>query len=141
MHRIIFWSGFGKATPSPPRTLSPSKTPGYKTEPTPFHPPSTHPSPKREEQNQLTTRPWNGHTNTTGVAVRLWQLGLEMRPFFNRGSLWAYPVFAGTGAGFGYWLDGVHQRQNAVLHERKQAILEKRARRAAREAEVAGDAA
>ncbi|RYP41026.1 hypothetical protein DL769_011666 [Monosporascus sp. CRB-8-3] len=68
------------------------------------------------------------------VAVRLWQLGLEMRPFFNRGSLWAYPVFAGAGASFGYWLQGVEERQTAVLEERKQTILEKRARRAAREA-------
>lgn len=32
-----------------------------------------------------------------GVAVRLWQLGIEMRPFFNRGSLWGYPLFAAVG--------------------------------------------
>lgn len=59
-----------------------------------------------------------------------------MRPLFNRGSLWAYPVFAGTGASFGYWLEGVHERQTAVIEERKQILLEKRARRAAREAEA-----
>lgn len=70
------------------------------------------------------------------MAVRFWQLGLEMRPLFNRGSLWAYPVFAGTGASFGYWLEGVHERQTAVIEERKQILLEKRARRAAREAEA-----
>ncbi|KAI1111948.1 hypothetical protein F5Y14DRAFT_453542 [Nemania sp. NC0429] len=75
-----------------------------------------------------------------GVAVRFWQLGLEMRPFFNRGSLWAYPVFAGVGASFGYWIQGVNERQEAVLQERKQLILEKRARRAARDA-AAADAA
>ncbi|KAI1449935.1 hypothetical protein F5Y02DRAFT_413613 [Annulohypoxylon stygium] len=69
-----------------------------------------------------------------GVAVRLWQLGLEMRPLFNRGSLWAYPVFAGVGGSFGYWLQGVDERQVAVLEERKQALLEKRARKAARDA-------
>ncbi|KAH8664137.1 hypothetical protein BX600DRAFT_512202 [Xylariales sp. PMI_506] len=74
---------------------------------------------------------WSGF----GVAVRVWQLGLEMRPFFNKGSLWAYPVFAGVGASFGYWLQGVDERQTATLQERKQTILEKRARRAAREAE------
>lgn len=73
---------------------------------------------------------WTGF----GVAVRFWQLGLEMRPFFNRGSLWAYPVFAGVGASFGYWLQGVDERQTAVLEERKQMILEKRARKAARDA-------
>ncbi len=69
----------------------------------------------------------------TGVAVRLWQLGIEMRPFFNRESLWAYPVFAGAGAGFGYWLDGVDKRQIAVLQEKKLSLLEKRRRRLERE--------
>ncbi|KAI0381829.1 hypothetical protein F5Y04DRAFT_280477 [Hypomontagnella monticulosa] len=80
---------------------------------------------------------WTGF----GVAVRFWQLGLEMRPFFNRGSLWAYPLFAGAGASFGYWLQGVDERQSAVLEERKQAIIEKRARKAARDAERASAAA
>jgi hypothetical protein len=70
----------------------------------------------------------------TGVAVRFWQLGLEMRPFFNRGSLWAYPIFAGVGGSFGYWLQGVDDRQSAMLEDRKASILEKRAKRAAREA-------
>lgn len=73
----------------------------------------------------------------TGIAVRAWQLGLEMRPFFNRSSLWAYPVFAACGASFGYWMQGVDERQTAILMERKQAILEKRARRAEREAAAA----
>ncbi|KAI1100755.1 hypothetical protein F4804DRAFT_335959 [Jackrogersella minutella] len=73
---------------------------------------------------------WSGF----GVAVRFWQLGLEMRPFFNKGSLWAYPVFAGAGASFGYWLQGVDERQAAILEERKQIILEKRARKLARDA-------
>lgn len=71
---------------------------------------------------------WSGF----GVAVRAWQLGLEMRPLFNRQSLWAWPVFAGVGGSFGYWLQTVDDRQTAVLTERKEAILEKRARRAAR---------
>jgi hypothetical protein len=56
-----------------------------------------------------------------------------MRPFFNKESLWAYPVFAGAGASFGYWLQGVDGRQQAILSERKRSLLEKRARRAARE--------
>ncbi|KKY36264.1 putative nadh-ubiquinone oxidoreductase 14 kda [Diaporthe ampelina] len=72
---------------------------------------------------------WTGF----GVATRLWQLGLEMRPLFNRGSLWAYPVFAGCGASFGYWLQTVDEKQTALLTERKESILAKRARRAARE--------
>ncbi|KAK6077283.1 NADH2 dehydrogenase subunit 14K [Seiridium cupressi] len=75
---------------------------------------------------------WGGF----GVAVRFWQLGLEMRPAFNRSSLWVYPIFAGVGGSFGYWLQGVDERQNATLEDRKAAILEKRAKRAAREADA-----
>ncbi|KUJ22000.1 uncharacterized protein LY89DRAFT_391026 [Mollisia scopiformis] len=73
---------------------------------------------------------WGGF----GLAVRVWQLGLEMRPFFNRGSLWAYPLFAGVGGSFGYWLMGVEERQQAILGARRTSLLEKRARRAEREA-------
>lgn len=63
-----------------------------------------------------------------------------MRPFFTRKALWAYPVFGGVGASFGYWLQGVDERQTKLLQERKQAILEKRARRAEREASAAAAA-
>lgn len=69
-----------------------------------------------------------------GVAARALQLSIEMRPLFHKNSLWAYPVFGATGAGFGYWLQGVDDRQTAVLTARKEAILEKRARRAAEQA-------
>ena len=69
-----------------------------------------------------------------GVAVRLWQLGIEMRPFFNRGSLWGYPLFAAVGGSFGYWMEGVTQQQLRVLSQRKESLLEKRRRRAEREA-------
>ncbi|PQE30142.1 hypothetical protein CJF32_00003585 [Rutstroemia sp. NJR-2017a WRK4] len=79
---------------------------------------------------------WGGF----GIAVRVWQLGLEMRPFFNRESLWVYPVFGGAGASFGYWMQGVEQRQQAILGARRTAILEKRARRAEREAAEGGSA-
>ena len=72
-----------------------------------------------------------------GLAVRVWQLGLEMRPFFNKESLWAYPVFAGAGASFGYWLQGVEDRQMKILGARRTSLLEKRARRAEREASEA----
>ena len=68
-----------------------------------------------------------------GIAVRLWQLGIEMRPFFNKESLWAYPVFAAAGGSFGYWLTGVEDRQIKLLAERRQSILEKRKRRAERQ--------
>lgn len=56
-----------------------------------------------------------------------------MRPFFNKESLWAYPVFAAAGGSFGYWLTGVSARQNAILAERKKNLLDKRRRRAERE--------
>ncbi|EZF29201.1 hypothetical protein TMEN_2283 [Trichophyton mentagrophytes] len=73
---------------------------------------------------------WSGF----GVAVRLWQLGIEMRPFFNKESLWVYPLFATVGGSFGYWLEGVEGRQLKMLAERKQILLEKRQRRAERDA-------
>ncbi|KAI9740194.1 MAG: hypothetical protein M1834_004772 [Cirrosporium novae-zelandiae] len=72
---------------------------------------------------------WSGF----GLAVRMWQLGLEMRPLFNRESLWVWPVFAAAGGSFGYWLQGVEARQIRILSDRKDALLEKRRRRAERE--------
>ena len=65
--------------------------------------------------------------------MRFWQLGIEMRPLFNPQSLWVYPVYAGIGGSVGYWLMGVEQRQVAFLNERRDALLEKRRRRALRE--------
>jgi len=76
---------------------------------------------------------WTGF----GLAVRAWQLGLEMRPFFNKESLWAYPLFGGVGASFGWWLQGVDNRQQTILGARRMAILKKRERRAQREAAAA----
>ena len=48
--------------------------------------------------------------------------------------MWAYPVFGGVGASFGYWIQGVDQRQQKILGARRASLLEKRARRAEREA-------
>ncbi len=56
-----------------------------------------------------------------------------MRPFFNKESLWAYPVFAAAGGSFGYWLTGVESRQMKLLAQRRESVLEKRRRRAERE--------
>ena len=53
-----------------------------------------------------------------------------MRPLFNRQSLWVWPIFGGSGAVFGYWLEGVGQRQKDILGERRNRLLEKRARQA-----------
>ena len=61
-----------------------------------------------------------------------------MRPFFNKESLWAYPMFAAVGGSFGYWLTGVDNRQQKILMDRRNSLLEKRARRAEREAAVGG---
>lgn len=63
-----------------------------------------------------------------------------MRPFFNKSSLWAYPVYAAGGASFGYWLQGVDDRQTAVLSQRKSLLLEKRAKKAQRDADAAAEA-
>ncbi|CCF36024.1 NADH2 dehydrogenase subunit 14K [Colletotrichum higginsianum] len=71
---------------------------------------------------------WSGF----GFAVRFWQMGIEMRPFFNKESLWAYPAYMLGGGSFGYWLQGVDERQSAILNERKSVLLQKRARAAAR---------
>lgn len=116
VHRVVFWGGFGALLPPsilfpPPATWFPTHSAGLLT-----------------------------LTCETGVAVNIWRLGLEMRPFFNRGTLWTYPVFASVGASFGYWIQGVDERQVAVLENRKQVILDKRARRAVRDADqVAAD--
>lgn len=55
-----------------------------------------------------------------------------MRPFFNKESLWVWPLFAGIGGSFGYWLTGVENRQLRILAERRESLLEKRKRRAER---------
>jgi hypothetical protein len=52
-----------------------------------------------------------------------------MRPLLNKESLWVYPLFAGVGGSFGYWLQGVENRQSKILAERREAIIEKRRRR------------
>ncbi len=63
-------------------------------------------------------------------------MGIEMRPFFQRGSLWVYPLFASIGGSFGYWLKGVEDRQMKMLTQRKELVIEKRRRRAEREAKA-----
>ncbi|KAK5947622.1 hypothetical protein PMZ80_001775 [Knufia obscura] len=73
-----------------------------------------------------------------GIATRFAQMGIEMRPFFQRGSLWVYPLFASIGGSFGYWLKGVEDRQMKMLQQRKELVIEKRRRRAEREG-TAGD--
>jgi hypothetical protein len=73
-----------------------------------------------------------------GIATRFAQLGIEMRPFFQRGTLWVYPLFASIGGSFGYWLKGVEDRQVKLLQQRKEILIEKRRRRAEREAQFTG---
>lgn len=64
-----------------------------------------------------------------------------MRPLLARETLWAYPFFAGIGGSFGYWLTGVEHRQLEVLADRRNRLLEKRKRRAEREAASGGEQA
>ncbi|RMY52911.1 hypothetical protein D0864_14186, partial [Hortaea werneckii] len=70
---------------------------------------------------------WSGF----GLAVRFWQLGIEMRPFFSQP--WAYPIYGCIGASFGYWMQGVEHIQMRYLRETRDRLLEKRRRRAERE--------
>jgi len=56
-----------------------------------------------------------------------------MRPLFNRSSLWVYPVYASIGGSVGYWLSGVESRQINFLSQRREALMDKRRRRAERE--------
>ncbi|KAF1986593.1 hypothetical protein K402DRAFT_393666 [Aulographum hederae CBS 113979] len=57
-----------------------------------------------------------------------------MRPLFRarNGALW-YGIYGGIGASFGYWLQGVDQRQMAVINARRDRLLEKRRKAAERE--------
>lgn len=84
---------------------------------------------------------YGDHANwlSAGIATRFVQLGIEMRPFFQRGNLWVYTLFAGVGGSFGYWMKGVEDRQVKMLHQRKQIIIEKRRRRAERELAEGGN--
>ena len=54
-----------------------------------------------------------------------------MRPFHHQ--LWAYGIYGGLGASFGYWLQGVENKQMRYLRETRDRLLEKRKRRAERE--------
>jgi hypothetical protein len=57
-----------------------------------------------------------------------------MRPFHQQ--WWAYGIYGGLGASFGYWLQGVEQKQMRYLRETRDRLLEKRRRRAEREGEA-----
>ncbi|KAF8465314.1 hypothetical protein BDZ91DRAFT_849371 [Kalaharituber pfeilii] len=61
-----------------------------------------------------------------GAAVRWWQLGIQMRPFFSRETALGYPLYIGAFGAFGYWLQGVEMNQTKILEERKLTLLEKR---------------
>ena len=54
-----------------------------------------------------------------------------MRPFHHQ--LWAYGIYGGLGASFGYWLQGVEDKQMRYLRETRDRLVEKRKRRAERE--------
>ena len=56
-----------------------------------------------------------------------------MRPILQRQALWAYPMYAGIGGAFGYWLTGVEDSQMRILGETRDRLLEKRRRRSERD--------
>jgi hypothetical protein len=68
-----------------------------------------------------------------GLAVRFWQLGIEMRPFFQRENWMIYPIYGTLGASFGYWLQGLEDNQMRYLGDARQRLIEKRKRRAERD--------
>lgn len=68
-----------------------------------------------------------------GAAVRFWQLGIEMRPFIHRKTWIGYPIFASISGAFGYYLQGVEERQNKILNDRREILLAKRARQMERD--------
>ena len=71
----------------------------------------------------------------------MWQLGIEMRPLFHKSTAIGYPIFASIGGAFGYYLEGVEDRQKKLLEDRKAKLLAKRARHAGRDETEAGEAA
>jgi hypothetical protein len=64
---------------------------------------------------------------------------MEMRPLFNKSSLYVYPIYATIGGTFGFWLQGIESRQLKLLSDRRDALLEKRRRRDARTADSEQD--
>jgi hypothetical protein len=70
------------------------------------------------------------------MAVRFWQLGIEMRPFLSKENWIIYPIYGGLGASFGYWLQGVENKQMRILGETRERLLEKRRRRSEREGDL-----
>ena len=114
MHKILFWSGFGR----------------FQLELRGFIDDLRHRlSVCHDRQLNLRTDEYN-----IGIGVRLWQLGIEMRPLFHPKSLWVYPVYAGIGGSVGYMLMGVEERQTAYLTKKRDSLMEKRKRRAERAA-------
>ena len=70
--------------------------------------------------------------------MRAWQLGIEMRPLFSHRTWTGYPIFMAVSMTFGYYIEGVEDRQFEMMEERKQKLLAKRARQAEREARGEG---
>jgi hypothetical protein len=57
-----------------------------------------------------------------------------MRPLISTHSrMWLYPLYATIGGGVGYWLEGVQWRQDKVMAQKKELLLEKRRRRLERD--------
>jgi hypothetical protein len=59
-----------------------------------------------------------------------------MRPFLSKENWIIYPIYGGLGASFGYWLQGVENKQMRILGETRERLLEKRRRRSEREGDL-----
>lgn len=64
-------------------------------------------------------------------------MGIQHRPIIHLPTMWVYGLFGGLGGTFGYWIQGVEDRQMAMLADRKAALLAKRARQAERDSAAA----
>jgi hypothetical protein len=67
-------------------------------------------------------------------------MGIEMRPVFERKSLWVYPLYAAVGGSFGYWMQSLSATQKLKLAEKRESLLLKRKRKAELEATEATEA-
>jgi hypothetical protein len=68
--------------------------------------------------------------NKMHCSCAMWQLGLEMRPFFNKESPRAYPAFGAVGGS----LMRIENKHMRIMGKRRERLLMRRQRRAEREA-------
>ncbi|EPS39249.1 hypothetical protein H072_6976 [Dactylellina haptotyla CBS 200.50] len=73
-----------------------------------------------------------------GAATRFVQLGIQKRPHYFPSEAVAYPLYMSVAIGAGLYLDGMEERYMGILEQKKQSLLEKRARRDETERALSG---